>query len=177
MLPEINLANITALAFLLAGAGYLYICAITFFTTAKSKQRRDYFSVGICLALFSIFYGLMTVASDETLIRIFWACGFIPSYIFPVRWIQFVSNMVTFKRDRLIKITINIALVIAVVISLLCVLYGDTVFVQTQFGNQFSYQNSLIFKVACAYTTLMIIAFMILHIKWWRDSETKRQKV
>jgi len=119
----------------------------------------------------------MTVASDETLIRIFWACGFIPSYIFPVRWIQFVSNMVTFKRDRLIKITINIALVIAVVISLLCVLYGDTVFVQTQFGNQFSYQNSLIFKVACAYTTLMIIAFMILHIKWWRDSETKRQKV
>ena len=113
---EINPTYLVALQFFLTCGGYLYICVATLIGTAKSKMRREYLSVGICLVLFSFFYGLMTIAENQTLLRVFWAAGFFFGCLFYPAWIRFLSNMVVFKlkiTKHLIKVSLGLTALVS----------------------------------------------------------------
>jgi len=175
MFAEINPAYLVAALFLVTSGTLLYMCFYLIVGNVKSKMRRDYFFVGMHLVLFSFFYALMTIAANETLIKIFWACGFISGCFFYPRWIIFLSNTVTF-RHAITKHLVRAALVFTAVLSVLCVFSGDVVFVPTKYGNQFSYQGSLLFIAAFVTITLFLAAILVLHFRWWLESEMERHR-
>ena len=134
MFIEINPAYLIAALFLLTSVCYLYLCVVAVTENTKSKSRNDYLSAGVCLVLYSLCYGLMTITVNETLIRIFWAIGFISGYLFFSRWLLFSSDLVAIKHS-ITRRVIDIASVLAVVISALCILSNDTVFFMTRYGS------------------------------------------
>jgi len=79
-----------------------------------------------------------------------------------------------FKNTRLF---INAATALTVIITLICVLSDDAVFIQTKYGTQFSYQDSIFFKVLILYVSIIVIAFLVLDIRWWRESAMKRDRM
>jgi len=176
MFAEINMAYLIASLFFLVCGGYLYLCFNTFTKNTKSKSRDEYLSVGLCLVLCSLSYGLMTITVNEMLISIFWAGGFIFSYLFFSRWLLFSTNMVVIRYKNTRRIFSSVS-ALAVIISVLCVFSNDAVFVTTRYGVQFSYQNSLIFMAATIYITIIIIATLFLFFRWWRESKIKRERM
>ncbi|MCL2768366.1 MAG: response regulator, partial [Synergistaceae bacterium] len=176
MFAEINTAYLIAALFFLVCGGYLYLCINTFKSNTKSRSRDEYLSVGLCLVLCSLCYGLMTITVNEMLIRIFWAGGFISCCLFFTRWLLFSTNLIAtrYKNTRRIVSSVN---GLAVIISGACVISSDAVFVMTGYGVQFSYQNSLFFKAATIFVTLIIIATLFLFFRWWRDSVIKRDRM
>ena len=176
MFAEINPPFLIAALFFLASGCYLYLCIVTLKNSTKSKLRDDYLYGGVCLLIYSLCYGLMTITVNEILCRFFWATGFISSCLFFSRWLVFSSNMVTIKR-RFIKHIINAASLISIVISGVCVLSNDAVFVMTKHGVHFSYHNSLYFAVVVIYISIIIFAFLFMFFRWWRESEMKRNRI
>jgi len=118
----------------------------------------------------------MTITVNEILIRIFWACGFISSYLFFSRWLLFSTNLIETKYKNTRNIFRSLS-GLAAVISVVCVLSNDAVFVITKYGVQFSYQNSLFFMAATIYLTIIIITTLFLFFRWWRRSEIKRDRM
>ncbi|MCL2831561.1 MAG: response regulator [Treponema sp.] len=175
MFADVNPAYLTADLFFLISGSYFFMCILALLGTAKSKLRKSYLSVGICLGLFSFLYGLMTIAKNETLLRICWAGGFVCGCIFYPAWILFMSNMVKFK-TRMTLFAFKAAFVITAFISMLSFFSNDVVFVQTRIGNQFSYQNSLYFKAVFFLITIFIIIILALNYRWWREAEMRRQR-
>ena len=176
MFAEVNPAFLIASLFFIVSGCYMYLCIVTFTSNTKSKSRDDYLSTGMCLILYSLCYGLMTITVNEWLCKIVWSVGFVSSCLFFSRWLVFSSNMVKIKRTISMHM-IKAAPVCAVIISIACVLSNDVVFVMTEHGVEFSYYNSLIFKAAVIYTTIVITAFLILFFRWWRESEMKRNRI
>ena len=176
MFAEINPAFLIASLFFLVSVCYLYLCVSTFTSNTKSKSRSDYLSAGLCLVLYSLSYGLMTITVNDVFCRIFWAVGFISGCLFFSRWLLFSSNMVTIKHN-ITRRMIGATSALAVIISIMCVLSNDVVFVVVKYGVHFSYRNSLFFKVAIIYITIIIIAFLFLFFRWWYESEMKRNRI
>jgi len=176
MFAEINPAFLTASLFFLSSAYYLYLCIVTLTNNTKSELRDSYLSAGFCLVLSSLFYGLMIIAVNETLIRIFWACGFTSICLFFSRWLLFSSDLVVLKHKNTKRI-IKISSISTILICILCVLSNDTVFVMTKYGIQFSYQNSLFFICAIIYLIIIVISLFVLDFRWWRESELKRSRM
>ncbi|MCL2706287.1 MAG: hypothetical protein FWE72_08800, partial [Spirochaetaceae bacterium] len=175
MFVDVNPAYLIANLFFLICGSYISLCILTLLGTAKSKLRKNYLFVGTCLALSSFFYGLMVIAENEILLRICWAGGFISGCMFYPGWIAFVSNIVKFRK-KTTKFVLRAAFVITAFLSLLAVLSNDVVFIKTGFGNQFSYQNSLYFKVIFFLISIFIIVILVLNYRWWREAEMKRQR-
>jgi signal transduction histidine kinase/CheY-like chemotaxis protein len=176
MFAETNPAYLIAALFFLTSGFYLYLYIVTFISNTKSKLRSDYLLSGLCLILYSLFYGLMTITVNDMLCRIFWACGFVSGFIFFPRWLLFSSNMVVIKHEA-VRHMIKAVSYLTAMVSVLCVLLNNTAFVFTGYGAQFSYQNSLLFKIAIIYITIIIIALLIIDFRWWRESEMKRNRV
>ena len=176
MFAEINLAFLMAALFFLVSGCYLYLCIITFNNNTKSKMRNDYLSAGLCLVLYSFSFGLMTIAYNEGLRRVFWTTGFISGYMVFARWLKFSSNMVTIKRP-FVKRLISAATVISAIIAVVCVFSKDVEFVQTRFGVHFSYNHSALFAVAVIFITAVVLAFLFLFFRWWREAEMKRNRI
>ena len=176
MFAEVNPAYLVAALFIITSACYAYLSVITLTENTNSKLRNAYLSAGVCLFLFSLCYGLMTITVNETMIRIFWAIGFISGYLFFSRWLLFSSDLVTIKHD-ITKRIISLVSVVAVIISVACVFSNDALFVITRYGTQFSYQNSRVFIVAIIYVIIVIFSFLILFFRWWRESVMKRNRI
>ena len=176
MFIDINPAFLIAILFFIASGCYLFLCTITLKNSTTSKLRNDYLSAGLCLAVNSFFYGLMTITANEVLCRIFWTVGFMSSYLFFARWLVFASNMVAIKRN-IAKRIINAASVVALLISVICVCLNDTSFIMTGLGIHFSYSNSWIFKLAIIYLSIIAAVFLLFHFRWWRKSEMKRDRI
>ena len=170
------MAYIVALLFFLTSGCYLYIIIVTRTSFTASKIRRDYLLTSSYLAVFSLFYGLMTIAENPLLVRIFWACGFYIACVYNTRWLLCFSQMLPFKVKyiRLIAraLTVSITIIIA-----LCIFSNDAVFVLTPYGNQFSYQGSVFFMAALLSFAVLIFTVLYLHIKWWRHAKIKRQRI
>ena len=176
MFVEINPPILVASVFFLVCGCYVYLCGVTVINNTQSKLRDDYLSSGVCLTLYSLCYGLMTITADETLSRVFWAVGFTASCLFYARWLVFSSNMVPIRytlSQRLIKA----ASFVAVVLSAVCVLSGDATFVMTWYGVQFSYHNSIFFIAAGLYVVTVGVVFVWLFFRWQRESAMKRDRI
>ena len=176
MFAEVNPAFLMAVVFFVASGCYLYLCIVTLKNSTQSKLRDDYLSGGICLLIYSLCYGLMTITTNEVLCRIFWGIGFVSSGLFFSRWLVFSSNMITLK-SKLIKYMISAASILSVIISGLCVFSNDVTFVMTKYGVHFSYHNSVYFIVANIYITIVIFSFLFMFFRWWRESDMKRDRI
>ena len=176
MFIEVNPAFLIAVLFFLVSGCYLCLCAVTLKNSTKSKLRDDYLSGGVCLLIYSLCYGFMTITSDETLRRVFWAAGFVASCLFFSRWLVFSSNMVTIKSKH-IKLLIKAAPLVSVFLSVACVLSNDTAFIMTEHGVHFSYYNSPYFIAVIIYLSIVVFAFIFMFFRWWRESELKRNRI
>ena len=176
MFAKINPAYLIASLFFFASGCYLYLCVVTFRNNAKSKTRDDYLAAGLCLVFYSLCYGLMTISSDGTLGRVFWAVGFTAGCLFFSRWLVFSSDMVAIKHKNTKRI-VCLTPVFTLVVCVLCIASNETVFHATKYGLQFSYQKSPFFVAAVLYLTMITIAFMVLDFKWLRAAEMKREKM
>jgi len=176
MFAELNLAFLIATLFFLASGCYIFLCLVTFSDNTKSKSRDDYISAGLCLIIYSICYGLMTITVNEVLVRVFWALGFTTGCLFYSRWLVFSSNMVPL-RFKNTKPLARLSSIITVIVCAVCVFSNDAVFVVTRFGTQFSYNRSIFFLIALIYIIAVIILFLILDFRWWRKSEMKRDRM
>jgi len=176
MFVAINPAFLMACLFFLVSGCYLYLCIFTLNNSTKSMLRNDYLSGGVCLFIYSLCYGLMTITVNDTLRRFFWAAGFMSSSIFFSRWLVFSSNMVTIKRS-LTKHVIHATPIAAVIISAASVLSNDVVFVETAYGYHFSYHNSPFFVAVIIYISIVIFSFLYMFFCWWRDSDMKRDRI
>ena len=176
MFAEINPAYLIASLFFIVSGCYLYLCIVTLKNSTKSKLRNDYLSGGVCLLVYSLCYGLMTITSNEMLRQIFWAVGFISSCLFFSRWLVFSSNMVKVKH-KLTKRIIGTASVLAAIIAFAGVLSNNATFVTTEYGVQFSYHNSWFFITAVIHILITICSFLFMFFWWWRKSDMKRDRM
>ena len=176
MFAEINPVYLIATLFFLTSGYNVYLFTVTLTSNTRSKTRNDYLSAGLCLAISSLCYGLMTITLNEIPSRIFWALGFISGYVFFSRWLMFLSNMVTIKRKNTRRIFIAIC-ILAALFSVICVFSNNTVFLIARYGTRFSYQNSLVFKAAIVYLAFMVIMALALCFKWWREADMRRDRM
>ena len=176
MFIDINPAFLIALLFFLVCGCYIFLCLVTLKNSTKSKLRDDYLSAGLCLVLYSLCYGLMTITASVVLCRVFWAVGFVSGCLFFTRWLVFSSNMVVIRFSR-IRSILNAASALAIIISAICVLSNDTVFIRTEYGMNYSYNHSPFFMVAIIYMAIIILSFIVLFFRWWRESEMKRNRI
>ena len=173
---EINPPFLVASLFFLVCGCYLYLYIVTVTENTKSKSRNDYLSAGMCLVLYSLSYGLMTITANEVFCRFFWAVGFISSCLFFSRWLVFSSNMAPIG-NPLARRMVSATFALSLIISITCVLSGDAVFVMTRYGVQFSYHNSIFFMVATVFIAIVSLAFIFLFFRWQRESEIKRDRI
>ena len=175
MFTEINPAFLIAIIYFIASACYLYLLITTHKNNTKSKTGKDYILAGVCLFFGSLFFGLMTITANEMLSRIFWAAGFVSICLFFPRWLLFSTNLITLKKKNsmlLIKTTPWVMLILCA----LSIISNSTVFVTTKYGVQFFYQTNVFILITVVYILLIVFAFMIFDIKWYRESELKREK-
>ena len=165
-----------AALFFLVSECYLYLCVVTLKNSTKSKLRNDYLSAGVCLVLYSLCFGLMTITENELLCRIFWSVGFISSCLFFSRWLVFSANMVPVTR-RFSKLLIASSSALAVIVSSISIISNDAVFVTTKYGMHFSFYKSPSFITVIVFMAITILGFLFLFFRWWRESEMKRNRI
>jgi|GEM_PF-1454627 len=176
MFIDPNIPFLIASLFFLVSGCYLYLCIFTIENSTKSKLRDDYLSGGVCLLVYSLFYGLMTITDNEVLCRIFWAIGFMASCLFFARWLVFSSNMVAIQ-SRLVRFIIRTTSVVSVVFAGICIASDDTVFIMTKYGVHFSYHHSAYFVGIILYQTVVVLGFLFMFLQWWRVSDIKRNRI
>ena len=175
MFIDLNPAYLVALMFFLTSAGYTVFSVVTYSANIETRAQRDYLVTGAYLVLFSLFYGLMTIAGNETLFRVFWALGFIAGFAFFPGWVLFLSNK-SFPNSKPLRYTLVSIFIITIIIAVLCVLSDETRMVVTSFGNRFSYHGSIIFRVAFIHLTLLNILLVYFQFKWWQKAEITRYR-
>ena len=176
MFIQSNPAYLMVYLFFLASGCYAYLCIFTLKNSTKSKLRDDYLAGGICLFVYALCYGMMTISANEWLYRGFWAMGFISSCIFFPRWLVFSADMIEIKSD-IAKRLIQSSPIIATILSVICVVSNDARFVMTKYGIQFSYYNSPFFILMIIYLSIVVFVFLYLFFLWWRNSQIKRNRI
>jgi len=176
MFLELNHAYLIALLFFLTSGSYLYIFAVTLVKTAASQVRNDFLIVSLYLALFSLSFGLMTIAKNETLIRVFWSFGHFAGCIFYVRWLLCFLQICIPEKKHTRRI-VRLSSIVTVAIILAGVIFSDVRFTITDLGVQYYYQNGLFILLALINVLIHILAILYLHVKWWQNAKIKRQRM
>jgi len=176
MFLDLNQAYLIATLFFLTSGCYVYILIDTRLNFTASNIRRDYIITSLYLALFALAYGLMTIANNALLVRIFWAIGFYIACVYNSRWILCFSQMLPVKVKHIKAISRGFV-ISTTIITALCIYSNDAIFILTRFGNQFSYQHSGFFIAALINFSLLITTVVYLHVKWWRIAVIKRQRI
>ena len=172
-----NWSFFIAALFFLACGGYVYISVRMITGSFKSKLHREHLAAVVCVVFSSLFYGLMTIAENESALWFFWAAGYISYFMFLPAWIRFTSNMFTIKHKVTKRMVRSVLIIISLLLSVTGVLSGNVVFVDTKYGNQFSFDGSLFFKIIGIYVFMLCILVFVSHIRWWRESKMERQRV
>ena len=175
MVAEITPAFLVATMYFLVCACYLYLLVSTYKSNTNSAKGNSYMLAGVCLFFSSLFFGLLTIAEDTSLMRLFWACGFTSVCLFFAGWLRFSAHLVTIKRKSAQRVIAAAPFLIAL-LCVLCVLSDDTTFVRTTLGVQFYYHSNAFFIVTIALTTIIAVVFMSFNIRWYRAAEMKRDR-
>ena len=159
---------ITSILFLVTGV-YVYLADTT------SKTRKRYFIAHLLLAAWSLFYGLMTAAGNETAARTFWAIGFIAFCFFVPCWVSFLYSLIPHDPKKA-KYILYLLYFAALALGVLCPALMDIVLAKTAYGYQFLYNASPIIVIAAAYLWIpFTIMFSILR-KWQEGAMFTREK-
>ena len=176
MFIQLNSVYLIALLFFLASTAYIYKAITTIRSDPHSKVRQEYLAAVMCMVLSSLFYGLMTIAKTPSLIMVFWAIAFVSYSFFLPAWLRFVSNMINLKHGITRVFYRYVLIIISAILSLLCIIFGDVVFIQNVYGTQFTYSGSLIFRIKVIYVAILSVTIYLSHIRWWYQSKTKRHR-
>ena len=160
---------ITTVLFL-ASCGYVVFSSLSTHGNTGVKARHIFNLTSILLIFYSFCYALMTIAVNEQLRFIFWAVGFGSGLMFFPVWLWFLVHMVPPKKKIITYLT-QASILVAGVLMFLCILSEDVVFRATDLGYQFSYGNSLIFKIALYFTFFLSLPLIMLQFKWWSEAE------
>jgi len=174
---EINPAYFIALLFFFVCGGYIFFTARTIASDFRSKIHQEHLAAVACVVISSLSYGLMTIATNEAAIRVFWSVGFISYIMFLPTWIRFTANMYTIKHKVTRYIARSVLILVTFLLSLACVLSDQVTFEHTGLGVQFTYGNSILFRFVVIYVFAMSISVVVSHIRWWRESTMKRQRI
>ncbi len=170
-----NWPFLIALALILTSECYLIIGISTLKADPKSSMRRVYMLSCACLAVWSSLYGMMAIAGRESHIRLFWSAGFFASSIFFAAWLHFLLKLAAYQGPHQRRwVVFFYASCIA--LATLCIASDDVVFVDTTFGTQFYYADSLVFRLTIAYYFLMLIVISLLQLRWRQGARLKRQR-
>jgi len=142
---------------------------------SSTKTRRDYLITGASLLSFSFFYGFMTSAERESTRYLFWAIGFFGSCMFYPLWLNFLSNVVKIN-NRFYKAFLKLSVILSASLALICIFSGNVVFERTDFGNEFTYTNAIIFHSFFLYHLLLLVIIFTVQIIWYRQSVLKRHR-
>ncbi len=128
-----------------------------------------------CLSVWSASYGIMTTSTTHNYMFTFWAIGYAGSCFFFVTWLHFLLYL---TRSKLLnnKNLLSSLYIITFVIYVLCITSNEVYFVKTEYGNQFLYKDSLIFKISFIYSTLVVLLFLTIQILWMFGADYKRNK-
>ena len=176
MIADLNFSLLIVVLFIMISICYMFINISVYVYDSKTDTRRYYILVGAVLFVFSLFYAFMTISENQTLLRIYWAIGFCAGYMFYPVWMIFLSSVIEFKH-KVTKLFIRIAPVIAITLSLAGVLSSDVSFTMTRFGNQFSYQNGLIFNIIFVFSLVLTGAISAMHLFWLNQAKQKRSRI
>jgi len=104
---------------------------------------------------------------------VLWAVAFTAGCLVYPFWMICLTNLIEFKSNT-VKNLLRVMACVSFLLSLLCVFSGDVTFLYSLFGNQFSYTNNLVFNVLIVYSFLVIAALVVIHLKWYRQTDLKR---
>ena len=169
---EINYGLLITLGFILVSFCYLFIVVSTYVFDTQTGIRRNYLTVGIALFTSSFMFGCMTIADNETLIRVFWSVAFLTGSMFYPLWLNFLTGLIDF-RSRFIKPLVIGAGALTINICMLIILSDDVVFIQSNLGNEFSYQGGYLFYLLFAFILILITIIIFLQLKWLRQASIK----
>lgn len=173
-MPDIpNAFSIVSTVLILTGFCHLLLGVSTFKADPHSLARRYYFFTCLFLCLWSVSFGLMTVAVSETAIKYFWMAGFISFYLFPPSWFSFLLALAGYTSPK-VKTAVVLLYTGFIVLIALCISSNSVVFVSTPYGNQFSYQHALIFQIILYYLIAVILTGPLLFINFWGKSRLRR---
>jgi len=175
MFIELNPAYWIAMLFFATSGSYIILSVVTYKGNIDTRPQQDYLATGAYLAVFSLFYGFMTIAANETAFRIFWAIGYIAGFAFFPGWILFLSNK-SYPNNKPVRHTLVSIFSLTLLIAAVCVLSNDVIMISTQFGNRFSYYGSVVFIIAFVHLSLLMMALLFFQIKWWQKSEITRYR-
>ena len=168
---------ITALALFFTGIMYIIILIFSFtsFFGDKPTMRWKFLFQLICLSVWSLSYGMMTVSASEAPAKLFWAVGFIAINLFVVAWYNFLTSF-TAQESATNNRVIILLFSVAVIFSLVTVTSNDVRFIKTAFGYQYTFERSRVFIAIIIYLLIPITLMMIRQIKWLLRSKIERQK-
>jgi len=175
MFFEINPAYLVATIFFITSGSYTVLSVVTYTGNIDTGPQRDYLATGAYLVLFSLFYGLMTIAGNETAFSIFWALGYIAGFTFFPGWALFLANK-SYPNNKPVRHTLVAIFFLTLLISILCVLSDEVKMIETVIGNQFSYHGSMIFKVAFIHLSLLAMLLFYFQFKWWQKAKMTRYR-
>ena len=175
MNTDINMGLIMAIVFIIASIFYLVLITSTYLYDSRTKTRRDYLLTGMTLFFSSFFIGAFTTAENEYLIHAFWSIGFLSFCLFAPVWMIFLTNLITLK-NKVIMYLPRVLLVLSAILGILCVLFGDVSFRQTEFGNQVSFQENIFFVSLFVYSSVAFLSILALQVLWLRQSVLRRQR-
>ncbi|MDR2570023.1 MAG: response regulator, partial [Oscillospiraceae bacterium] len=171
-----NWLYIIALLLVITGITYLLLGISVFISEKTSKTRQKYLFTHLWLATWSLAYGMMTIAENETAILVFWCVGIIACCFYYPSWIDFLIQL-TGNKSKWIKNSLRVIYVLAVIYSLLIVItYENVTFIKTVFGNQVQFDAGMNSVAIFFYTTFSLSVILSILIKWMRDSKFIRQR-
>ena len=168
-----NWPFIIALLLITVGILYIILGVSVYLSDKKSKTRKRYIISYVFMAIWSLSYGLMTIADSEETARLFWSIGFISFCFFFPSWVSFLSQMASNNRPK--NKSIFLFFFAALVFSVLGLCAKDTVFIKTALGYQFIY-NSPVFMIGSIYLCIPVTVMLFIMLKRLRESRFMRQK-
>jgi len=173
MFIQLNPAYLIALMFFFAGCIYIIMTLISTLGNTGVRTRRIYNATSVLLVIYSVNYGLMTITAHDTLRQVFWAFGYSAGLLFFPVWIFFLLHMIPPKKD-IIRYISACSIGVAVIIALLCIFLGETVFYSTDYGTRFLYHGNIYFIIGLGFTSFLTIPLVGLQFIWWSGAETLR---
>ena len=169
---------------------YTYIVSLTLLITAiiymgigflintsikGSKSRKSYLLACISLTIWSLMFGMMTIAHSEYAARIFWSIGIIMSSIFFPSWVLFLSYF-TLADMQKIRRFIYVLFCSTITFTLFYIFSGSVKIYETGFGYMYGYESCILFYLLFGHMFISLICMVVLLVKWILESNLKRHR-
>ena len=164
-----------AVIFFITAISFSCLATAIYSTSAQSKLRKRFVLVLVWTTIWSLSYGIMTIAENAAAARLFWAIGFTSNSLFFASWSVFFAHLSMYSKKQ-IDILKYSCYPLSALIAILAICADDVEFIKTVYGYQFSYYNCMVLKAAGIYFLLITLLMTLLLLKWRLSSSFTRHK-